>query len=211
MYATSRDNLESWYLAFVIPAALSVFMNTKFYLASDESRIARTIGYVTNGLCLTIGLFMVAFAWESNTAATVALILAVLALSGVNVKNVFTMFSNHWLPGVYTGIKFSLVIIVLLARFSAVSYVVSIVLILAALIFITAGFRFEQKSLRIYGLCVTLLCIFKLILFDISYDSDIMKPIGFFVAGILCFGISWIYSRLEKKMSHGDGVNGSLS
>ncbi|MCR5330104.1 MAG: hypothetical protein K6E62_02820, partial [Lachnospiraceae bacterium] len=161
LYATSRDNLESWYLAFVIPAALSVFMNTKFYLASDESRIARTIGYVTNGLCLTIGLFMVAFAWESNTAATVALILAVLALSGVNVKNVFTMFSNHWLPGVYTGIKFSLVIIVLLAKFSAVSYVVSIVLILAALIFITAGFRFEQKSLRIYGLCVTLLCIFK--------------------------------------------------
>ena len=51
---------------------------------------------------------------------------------------------------------------------------------------------------------LTFISVVKLVLFDVSYDSNILKPIGFFAAGILCFIINWVYSRFEKQIEKSD-------
>ena len=91
--------------------------------------------------------------------------------------------------------------IVILHRFSAVSYLVSLAGILLAIAFIVAGFRFKFKGMRLYGLVLTMLCVGKLLFFDIVFDNAFYRPVSFLVAGILLFLISYIYFRLEKGNS----------
>ena len=203
LWAAADVRFEHMYLWFVVCAAISVLMNTELFRSEDEPKAGRVIGYIVNALCLVTGISMLATGWKDNTLATVLLILSVLALSFVNIANLFKTSVSRDLLGVYTGLKFTFIAFALLARFHAVSYVVSIVCMVVAVAFIVAGFLATLKSLRIYGLVLTLLCIFKLIVFDIEYDSDVMRPAGFFIAGVLCFGISWIYSRLEKQFVPG--------
>jgi hypothetical protein len=211
LWAAADVRFEHTYLWFVVCAAISVLMNTKLFRSEDEPKAGRIIGYVVNALLLVTGIPMLVSGWRDNTLATVLLILSVLALALVNTGNLFKTSVNRDLLGVYTGLKFSFIVFALLARFHAVSYVVSIVCMVVAVAFIIAGFLAGLKSLRIYGLVLTLLCIFKLIVFDIEYDSDIMRPAGFFIAGVLCFGISWIYSRLEKQFVPGGAGSTSFA
>ena len=41
----------------------------------------------------------------------------------------------------------------------------------------------------------------KLIMFDIAYDNILGNALSFFLSGLMCFGISALYSVAEKKMS----------
>jgi uncharacterized membrane protein len=50
-----------------------------------------------------------------------------------------------------------------------------------------------------YGLVITNISIVKLILIDITYNGSLGKAIGFFICGILCFAISFIYSMIDKS------------
>lgn len=45
-----------------------------------------------------------------------------------------------------------------------------------------------------------LLCVVKLVLVDIRYDNVLLRAAGFFVGGILCFGISLVYNLVDKWM-----------
>ena len=45
-----------------------------------------------------------------------------------------------------------------------------------------------------------MIAVIKLVLLDISYENNLYRPLGFFIAGVLCFGISFIYSKLEKQV-----------
>ena len=203
LYVTTRKFFSDWYLLFFVYAAISVFMNTRFFVSEKDHKAGRIIGYIVNALCLTFGLLMLRDGWLKDNIATIVLIVSVLALSFVNIRNLFNSWIDKTLVGVYTCLKYTLVTWVIMARFETVSYLVSVILIAVAIAFIVAGFKVNFRAPRIYGLVLTILCIFKLVLFDIEYDSNIMKPVGFFVAGILCFSISWIYSRLEKQLAEG--------
>ena len=57
-----------------------------------------------------------------------------------------------------------------------------------------------KKGLRIYGLWLSMIFVFKLILIDMSYDEPIAKALGFMVAGIICFAISALYNYAEGKI-----------
>ena len=46
-----------------------------------------------------------------------------------------------------------------------------------------------------------MLCVGKLLFFDIVFDNAFYRPVSFLVAGILLFLISYIYFRLEKGNS----------
>ena len=63
------------------------------------------------------------------------------------------------------------------------------------------GFKLQIKSLRIYGLVTTMIFAIKLIMFDIAYDNILGNALSFFLSGLMCFGISALYSVAEKKMS----------
>ena len=58
----------------------------------------------------------------------------------------------------------------------------------------------KYKALRVCGLVLVLLCVVKLVLVDIRYDNVLLRAAGFFVGGILCFGISLVYNLVDKWM-----------
>jgi uncharacterized membrane protein len=134
---------------------------------------------------------------------TVLLVVLTLMLAVSNLKRVNGLmhyWPEHWVS-IYNGGKFTWALIVIMHRFSAVSYLVSLAGILLAIAFIVAGFRFKFKGMRLYGLVLTMLCVGKLLFFDIVFDNAFYRPVSFLVAGILLFLISYIYFRLEKGNS----------
>ena len=80
------------------------------------------------------------------------------------------------------------------------SYVWSAVAILCALVTIAAGFWFKDKPLRLCGLVITLLCILKIALIDLSGDA-LTHAVALVVAGLVCFGISALYTYANKRLS----------
>ena len=69
----------------------------------------------------------------------------------------------------------------------------------AVVLCIFIGMRKMTKPLRIYGLILALCSAVKLVLFDISYSYSISKTFSYIVCGVLCFVISYIYTRLERS------------
>lgn len=137
----------------------------------------------------------------SEPIALGLVILTTTALSIANLKKLYTVtIADERVTSWYNGIKLSIVLFAILHSLHAVNFVISIAGIVLAVLFIIIGFKFLLKGCRLYGLVVSLLCVIKLAMFDIQYDSSIMRPVGLLVSGLLCFGISWIYSRLERKI-----------
>ncbi len=134
---------------------------------------------------------------------TALLVVFVLMLAVVNLRRVNSLM--RYLPerrvSFYNGLKFTWTLWIILGRFSAVSYLISLAGIVLAIAFIVAGFRFNYKGLRLYGLVLTMVCVIKLLFWDIVFDNAFYRPISFLVAGILLFLISYIYFRLEKNTS----------
>ena len=77
-------------------------------------------------------------------------------------------------------------------------FIVSITMFVCAVLCIIVGLKFSQKYLRIYALILAMISTIKMTLFDRSLKSMIGTAISFFFCAILCFTISWIYSRIEK-------------
>ncbi|MBP5178801.1 MAG: hypothetical protein J6066_04445, partial [Lachnospiraceae bacterium] len=69
------------------------------------------------------------------------------------------------------------------------------------------GFIYKLKGLRIYGLVLSLVCVVKLVMIDISYENTIGHALSFFLSGVLCFVISAIYSYVEKKYKNSTETN----
>ena len=81
--------------------------------------------------------------------------------------------------------------------FNSVSY--SVVGLLLAIIAIYAGFKYDAKSIRKFGLGITVLMVAKFIFVDLIGENSITRVIAFAVGGILCFIISIIYNHLSKE------------
>lgn len=76
----------------------------------------------------------------------------------------------------------------------------NIVAIIISMVYIVLGFMFSHKFPRIYGLVVTIILIFKMILIDFKYSSMLGYALGFLIAGVICLSISLIYTVINKKM-----------
>lgn len=101
--------------------------------------------------------------------------------------------------GVYVGVKFTVLLVAVLVGFGVSGVPVSICHFVLAVCCIAAGFRFGVKSLRIYGLVLSMISVFKMLLADIAYSGRWQLAAGFFVAGILCFAISRIYNSIDSR------------
>lgn len=193
-------------ISFAIFGILAFITNTELYRKNIETGAeeisSKIIGYVFAVVMIYTGItssFSKSITPELYQVIVIMLI--TLVLSCMNTVKLFKLGLPELLVGFYICIKFSLWIYTVLHRLEAASYVISIVGILVAIVCIVLGFRLRQKSFRLYGLIISMVSVIKLILFDISYDSNILRPVGFFVAGVLCFAISFIYSKLEKSIS----------
>jgi len=151
---------------------------------------------IVNMFAMIAGIFMIADSGDGFWH--MLLILTVLCAFFVNAKNLLEKRENL-LTGIYVGIKFTILMIVILDSFYAENYVISIACLLMAVGCILLGFMAEYKSLRVFGLLLSMISIFKLIMVDISYDNTLGHAMSFFVSGILCFVISLIYNYIDKK------------
>lgn len=201
-------------IGFFAFAIVSILMNTKFYrinpITKLEEKSSVILGYVVNGLIILFGFIDFSASNElfirydgqvivNNIITTAIYIAVLLAVCCINVVRLVNNKNNEMLFGIYNCLKLTILILIVLDKFDVMPMIISIIAILVAISCIVLGFVFKHKSFRIYGLVLTIVFVMKLCLVDITYDSPIFRPVGFFVAGILCFAISWIYAKLEKN------------
>ena len=96
--------------------------------------------------------------------------------------------------------KYTITLMVILNYLDAINMVFNVIIIILFIVLIILGFKFENKYFRLYGLIGTIIFVLKSILVDINYDNMLFRIIGFFISGILCFIITQIYQKLDKKL-----------
>ncbi len=216
LFVCQQNQLFDTVSAFVMVGFISLFANTRCYhtnlLTKKTEETSTAVGYLINLVVLICGITLLPKGDAANFILMgneimyteyirlSVLIMMVVALTLINNKKLIEEPQiGESAACIYIGIKICIVVLAVLLKFQALQFVISIVGIAIAIIFIIIGFRFSLKAFRLYGLALTMICVLKLALFDIEYSTSIMKPVGFFVAGALCYSISWLYSRLEKK------------
>ena len=193
-----------------IPGICDYMVFTLFNIAMMKSAFGKnlatgekenpTLYNIANMLAMTVGLFMVGNSGLADEGIWhLLLIMTVVGAFLLNAKNLLDKRDNL-LAGIYVGLKFTVLMIVVLNSFDAVNYVISMVCLISAIAGIVLGFAGQYKSLRIFGLILSMISIFKLIMVDIGYDNTLGNAISFFVSGILCFAISLIYNYIDGKM-----------
>ena len=143
------------------------------------------IGYIEKGFC-------------DNIPCIIIYSLFTIALFSINLKSLL-QYNNK--AGVYIGAKYTLLIWVILGTLRVSGQAFSVILLLIAIASILWGFMIKNKSIRLYGLGLSMFSIFKLIVYDMSYDNTLMRAISFLICGILCFVISLIYNYIDKKQN----------
>lgn len=108
-----------------------------------------------------------------------------------------TKGSDHRLM-VWQFIKFSLYCWVVLAMLDSPNILMNISLLLIAILAIVLGFRLGHKSVRVYGLVLSLIDVVCLVLFNIDFSDSLQLAGGIVLCGALCFVISFIYSKISK-------------
>ncbi len=125
-------------------------------------------------------------------------ILASLLVFLINTRSLLHMYKDNIGVGIYIGFKLTVLLVVILNSFNTPSLFISLICLLFAIFGIIIGFAIKYKSIRIYGLALTLISIAKLMLFDIKYSTTLEYAISIFVCGILCFGVSFLYNYVDK-------------
>ncbi len=103
---------------------------------------------------------------------------------------------------IYSAVKFTILMFVILRSMEAGAAIISIGCFIIAIACIVTGFMMKLEKLRVYGLVLSMICIVKLVMFDIVYSNTLGHAVSFFVSGILCFSISAIYYYVGKRMNN---------
>lgn len=178
---------EAVLIAFYTVAALHLLF-TKIGFFGEKAAVKVTM-LGLNAVLMCIGLvFLHGMPWLICT------ILVTVLLFVVNSKE---LLHRHRNVGYYVAFKYTVLMANILGAFDAVNYVVSICLLVFAVVSIIAGFHKDNAAFRLYGLILSMVSVIKLILVDVNYDSTLENAISFFVCGVLCFVISFIYHKID--------------
>lgn len=110
---------------------------------------------------------------------------------------------TNQLSEIWIGIKYLVLSWTIFDSFFSLginSVAYSIIGLIIAILSISFGFRFQFKSLRLYGLILTIIMVIKFILIDLSEENSITRVISLIIGGLICFGISVIYNKLNTKI-----------
>jgi hypothetical protein len=69
-----------------------------------------------------------------------------------------------------------------------------------ALVVLGAGFIVRQRSLRLEGLALFLICVLKLFLYDLRNLETPYRILSFIALGLILLGVSWIYTRFREQL-----------
>jgi hypothetical protein len=169
---------------------------------NDIEEVTHIISIVINHIMMFIG-FLAIYVTDSEPWHY-AIIIALSGACFIGTNNLLRKYKDTKWIGFYVGIKATIYLNTIFYSFeylSEHSYFSSITSLALAVVAILIGFKLQTKSLRVYGLALSMLSIFKLLLIDIQYDNSIGRVLSFIFAGILCFGINYVYNMASKKIN----------
>ena len=101
------------------------------------------------------------------------------------------------------GVKLTLLVLATVHGYTdwfANAYVLSLICMVTALICVIAGFVRRAGSLRLYGLVLTMVCVLKLVTWDVAGLETLLRILSLIGGGVICFAISAIYSYSVKHL-----------
>ena len=64
---------------------------------------------------------------------------------------------------------------------------------------LAAGFPLRDRTMRLSGLAMLMVCILKLFIYDLSYLDTVPRIFSFIALGLILVGVSWIYTRFRER------------
>ncbi len=126
----------------------------------------------------------------------VALVQSRIILSGNGRNKAFT--------GIWIVLKYLMLTWTILWAFldlGIISVAYSIVGLMVAIGSISVGFKLRNRSIRLYGLVLTIIMVAKFIIVDLNQENSITRVLALIAGGGLCFLISYIYNKLSENYS----------
>lgn len=176
-------------ITFFTLAVIHLILNQLEYFGKEKP--VEIMMYVVNGFLMVAGCIAL-----YETVWQIPVILITILLFLTNSKK---LFQKNTYAGYYIMFKYTVLMFCILNSYDVINYIISICLLVFAIISIVVGFYKDTKSFRLYGLLLSMVSIFKLIMIDIHYDSTMENAVSFFVSGVLCFIISFIYNRIDHN------------
>lgn len=176
-------------ITFFTVAAIHLILNQLEYFGKEKP--VEIMMYAVNGWLMVAGCIAL---YKELWQIPVILITVLLFLT--NSKRLLQKYSY---AGYYVTLKYTVLMFCILNSYDVINYIISICLLVFAIVSIVIGFFKDTKSFRLYGLLLSMVSIFKLIMIDIQYDSTMENAVSFFVSGVLCFIISFIYNRIDHN------------
>lgn len=127
-------------------------------------------------------------------------VFTMLVMAALYTMNAMNLLKKSEKFGYYVGWKYTVLMILLVDAHFELSMLLSVLMLLFAAGSIAFGFWRSYRSFRIYGLILSMVSVFKLVLFDVSNKSTLYNAVGFLVCGLICFGISYLYNKIESRM-----------
>lgn len=178
-------------IVFLVLAVMHILL-IKLRAFAEDGKIFETVAAV-----MTICFMLYSGYAVYEEYLNVITILIMAALYTMNAANLLKRSEKF---GYYIGFKFTVLLILLVDSHFELSMLLSVLMLLFAAGCIAFGFYKKNKSFRIYGLVLSMVSVFKLVLFDVSNKSAIYNAVGFLVCGLICFGISFLYNKIENKV-----------
>ena len=178
---------------FFVLALVHLILNKLEYFGREKSVERVMLGI--NALLMIAGC---SFMYDTDEIIwKLPVILFTILLFVINSKK---LLPRHNYAGYYVALKYTALMLCILGSYDVVDYATSICLLVFAIISIVTGFYMNTTAFRLYGLVLSMISIVKLIMIDIKYDSTIENAVSFFVSGVLCFVISFIYNKIDSKV-----------
>lgn len=189
------DDIE---IAFIILAILNTVLMfssyTKNWITGEKEKASEIVFYICH-IMYMIGALE--FIVDVNGFNLILIPLAVVLFS-VNNKKLLAESSTYKWIGYYIGAKYTVLMGTILYAYDIDSVIFSICYFVFAIICILVGFWQSNREVRMFGLILSMISVVKLIMIDISHENTLSLALSFFVCGVLCFAISFIYNKIDK-------------
>ena len=158
-------------------------------------------------LSLMVPALAVASAWSRNAfdiACGGMFIVGAVVLTALHIRDLAASNAVESSPAIPVVHAAAMTGLVLSYLFGYTGWVHSVAILNAiamgcALAAIVVGFGCNHKPLRVYGLIVMLLCVLKIVAWDMT-GTDLERGIAFVVGGLVCFGVSALYTYASKHV-----------
>lgn len=85
-------------------------------------------------------------------------------------------------------------------------WVATLMVLLVGAAAIVLGFRWKAPNMRLTSLVIVIIAVFKLSLVDTGFNDSISRVLSLLIAGLICFALSVLYSKLSAKAREKEGL-----